>query len=215
MMEHSIRILGAGGHAKVLIATLLANGHGVEAVFDDDPSLHGTSILGVPVVGRIADLPADFNCPAAIGIGNNDTRRRIAVRFPQADWVCCVHPRAFVDPDAVIGRGSVVCAGAVVQPGTVIGQHVIVNTGATVDHDCRLDDFVHLGPGAHLAGHVHLDEGVFIGIGGSIIPCVRVGCWSTVGAGAAVVRDLPGRVTAVGVPARVVKIEGRRLKAEG
>ncbi len=36
-----------------------------------------------------------------------------------------------------------------------------------------------------------------------MVPSVRVGQWTTVGAGAAVVRDLPSGVIATGVPARV------------
>ena len=93
-------------------------------------------------------------------------------------------------------------AGAVIQPDTTLGAHVIVNTGATIDHDGILADYVHVAPGAHLAGGVRLGEGVFMGIATSTMPGTSVGAWATVGAGAAVVRDLPGNVTAVGVPAR-------------
>ena len=42
-----------------------------------------------------------------------------------------------------------------------------------------------------------------LGIGSVAIPGVRIGAWTTVGAGAAVVRDVPDRVVAMGVPARV------------
>ncbi|WP_231884173.1 acetyltransferase [Synechococcus sp. MIT S9504] len=43
----------------------------------------------------------------------------------------------------------------------------------------------------------------WIGIGASVIQQICIGDDVTVGAGAAVVRDLPDGVTAVGVPARV------------
>jgi acetyltransferase-like isoleucine patch superfamily enzyme len=45
-------------------------------------------------------------------------------------------------------------------------------------------------------------DGTWLGIGSSVIQRVRVGADVTVGAGAAVGRDLPDGVTAVGVPAR-------------
>jgi len=48
-------------------------------------------------------------------------------------------------------------------------------------------------------------EGTFIGLGSSVIPGIRIGRWSVIGAGAAVTEDLPDNCTAVGVPARVIK----------
>ncbi|WP_304412082.1 acetyltransferase [Synechococcus sp. CB0205] len=46
-------------------------------------------------------------------------------------------------------------------------------------------------------------ERSWIGIGASVIQQIRIGADVIVGAGAAVVSDLPDGVTAVGVPARV------------
>jgi acetyltransferase-like isoleucine patch superfamily enzyme len=64
---------------------------------------------------------------------------------------------------------------------------------------------VHISPGAHVGGGVAIGECSWIGIGAAIRHCVRIGKDVVVGAGAAVVRDLPSGVTAVGVPARVIK----------
>lgn len=204
-MFENIYILGAGGHAKVLISTLLANGHRVAAVYDDDTSLAGTEILGVPVAGTIKDLPQDFAEPAAIGIGDNRIRKSIADRFAQCPWVVAVHPKAHIAPTAQLGPGSVVFAGAVVQSEARLGRHVIVNTGATVDHDCEVGDFSHIAPGAHIAGQVRLGTGALAGIGCSIIQNLLIGDWTKIGAGAAVIDNLPANVTAVGIPARIVK----------
>jgi len=46
---------------------------------------------------------------------------------------------------------------------------------------------------------------VFIGSGASIIPDMTIGRNSTIGAGAVVIEDIPPEVTAVGVPAVIVK----------
>ena len=78
----------------------------------------------------------------------------------------------------------------------------IVNTGASIDHDGVLGTAVHVAPGARLAGNVTLEDGVFVGIGAVIVPGRTIGAWTRVGAGAAVVHDLPANVTAIGVPAR-------------
>ncbi len=95
-----------------------------------------------------------------------------------------------------------VCAGAVINPGTTLGNNVILNTGCTVDHHNQIGDHVHIAPGAHLGGEVAIEDGVLVGIGATVMPRCRVGAWSVVGAAALVHRDLPGGVTAIGVPAK-------------
>ena len=198
MRDDSIILVGAGGHGKVVLATLRACGLEVALAVDDDPGKHG-EWLGLPVVAPEGRLDGRS---AVLGIGNNELRARFSRRFERTSWVVAIHPRAFVDPSASIEPGTVVLAGAIVQAGARIGRHVIVNTGATVDHDCLLADYVHVCPGVHLAGGVLVEEGALIGIGAVATPGVRIGAWSPVGAGAALVRNVEPRSTAVGVPAR-------------
>lgn len=200
-----IAVIGAGGHAKVVLGTLQAMSAPVKAVFDDNPSTWGKQILGVPVVGGIHRLVEEGYRRAVIAIGDNTARRRIAMQLRGTQWVTVVHPHAWIHPSVQIGEGTVVFAGAVVQPEAQIGSHVIINTGATVDHECIVKDFAHIAPGAHLAGRVEIGEGAFVGMGSSVIQCCRIGAWTVIGAGAAVIRDIPEGVTAVGVPAKVVK----------
>lgn len=197
----SVWVIGAGGHAAVVIATLRASGEAVAGLLDDDPATHGTECLGVRVDGPI-DADRLDGRRAVMGIGSNRVRHAIAERLGGVTWVSAVHPAAVVHDSVTLGPGAVVFAGAVVQPRTQIGRHVILNTGCTVDHDCDLGDAVHVAPGVHLAGGVALEEGAFMGIGSAAIPGVRVGAWSTVGAGGVVVSDLPGGIVATGVPAR-------------
>jgi sugar O-acyltransferase (sialic acid O-acetyltransferase NeuD family) len=194
-------VLGAGGHAKVVIATARAAGFEQIHVHDDNPACFGGELLGAPIVGSIADVLARPDALAVFAIGNNATRHLLATTA-RCRFQALVHPTAHVEPSVSLGAGSVVFAGAVIQPDTRIGTHVIVNTAATIDHDCVLGDAVHVAPGTHLAGNVTLEAGVFLGIGTVVIPGRRIGAWTRVGAGAAVVCDLPANVTAVGVPAR-------------
>jgi sugar O-acyltransferase (sialic acid O-acetyltransferase NeuD family) len=202
-VKEPVVVIGGGGHAKVLVATLLAAEVPVEAVFDDDEALWGGDLLGVPIRGpaeRVADEP---NRLAILGIGSNATRKRFAETLP-CRWTTVVHPSAVVHGSATLGPGTVVFAGAVIQPDARVGAHAIVNTSSSIDHDCQIGDWVHLGPGVRLCGGVILEAGVMLGVGSVVTPLRRVGAWTTVGAGAVVVRDLPPGVTAVGVPAREV-----------
>ncbi len=198
--KDGIVVIGAGGHAKVVISTLAARGLPIAAVFDDDDTKWGMDAQGIPV----SRTERERGGGAIIGIGDNAQRRDVASTL-KFEWQTVVHPSAYVHPSAKLGRGTVIFAGAVVQPDVVIGDHVIVNTGATVDHDCIVGDYVHLAPGVHLAGSVRVGEGAFLGIGSVVIPGVEIGPWSTLGAGAVAIRDLAAGGVAVGVPATELK----------
>jgi sugar O-acyltransferase (sialic acid O-acetyltransferase NeuD family) len=204
-MSHigKVYVIGAGGHAKVVIRALQDSGSTVAMVFDDNPQRQGGSLLGIPIVGPIERIAENPCRPTVIAIGDNATRRRIAIRY-DLPWLTVVHPLAMVDPSVRLGCGTVVLAQAVVQVDSCVGKHVIVNHAATVDHDCLLEDYVHLAPGVHLAGNVTVEKAALIGIGAAAIPGMRIGAETTVGAGAVVVRHLPPRVVAVGVPAKIV-----------
>jgi sugar O-acyltransferase (sialic acid O-acetyltransferase NeuD family) len=200
-MERALVVIGSGGHAKVVIATAQAAGFSVTAVVDDEPGRWGHRVLGVPVAGPTASTLEDPEALAVLAIGANRARQ-VRARGARCRFATIVHPGAIVHPSVRFGDGSVVFAGAVIQPDAAIGGHAIINTGASIDHDCVLGDFVHIAPGVRLAGSVTLGDGVMLGIGTVAIPGSRVGAWTTVGAGAAILGELPENVIAIGTPAR-------------
>lgn len=199
--DRPIAVLGAGGHAKVVLAALECAGEPIAGLFDDDPDAAGRTLLGVSVHGPIAAAVEAGLERGVLAIGSNEIRERLVERL-DLDWAPVVDPAATVHPSVEIGPGAVVLAGAVVQPDAAVGAHAIVNTGATVDHDCRLGPFCHVAPGAHLAGDVRVGRGALVGIGGAVLPGRSIGDWATVGAGGIVAEDIAAGVTAVGVPAR-------------
>jgi sugar O-acyltransferase (sialic acid O-acetyltransferase NeuD family) len=198
-----LSIVGAGGHAKVVIATAISAGWDAAniQIFDDSPTIIGTRVLHLTVQGGTAAVLADRHASVVLAIGHNPTRARLA-RDAACQFATLIHSSAIVHASVVIGAGSVVFAGAIVQPDTRIGKHAIINTAASVDHDCVLGDVVHIAPGARLAGTVTVGDGSFIGIGAVVTPGRSIGAGATVGAGAAVIRDVPAGATVVGVPAR-------------
>lgn len=204
-----ILIVGAGGHAQVIADVILCRarlGEDVQLLgfVDDDARLLGREMFGVKVLGRIEQIE-EFDPEAVIvGIGDNATRARVYqhLKISGVTLGTAIHPRAVIADEVEMGEGSVVFANAVINTGSMIGPNVIINTGATVDHHARLGAHVHLAPGVHLGGTVTVEEGAFLGIGSSVIPNRTVGAWSIVGAGAAVIYDVPPHVTVVGIPAK-------------
>ena len=199
-----LHVIGAGGHAKVIVALAEEAGYRIAGIYDDSLAA-SPQLLGHNITRGLMNVPDAPDTLAFLAVGRNALRQQLAGRFERVQWATLIHPAAWVAPDALVGAGSVIMAGCVVQPGVQMGRHVIVNTLAGVDHDCVLGDYVHVAPGCRLAGNVHLAQGVFAGVGAMFTPGALVGAWSIVGAGAVVNATLPANVTAVGVPARIIK----------
>jgi len=195
-------VIGAGGHAKVVVDAAEAAGHTVVGVVGapaDPPEL-----LGHPVVQSAEGIAADG---FIVAIGDNATRARIFSEYMAAGFTpaTVVHPSLVVGTDVEIGAGTFIAAGVIINTGTRIAEDCILNTGCTVDHDCLIGAHAHMGPRAALCGGVILGEGVLLGVGSCASPCTSVGKWSVVGAGAAIVDALPERSVCVGVPARALR----------
>ncbi len=201
-------VLGAGGHAAVVVEILLANRIDLVGLIDPsyDP-VRARDLFGVPLVGAddlLPQLKAKGVDSAFIAVGDNALRRRLGTLAQSQGLrlLNAIHPMAIVSPSAEIGSGVAIMATGVVNARTRIGDGVIVNTGASVDHDCRIGAWSHLAPGSRLGGSVSCGERVFVGIGASVIPGISLGDGVTIGAGAAVVSDVAAGATVVGVPAR-------------
>ncbi|MBE9256929.1 MAG: acetyltransferase [Nostocales cyanobacterium LacPavin_0920_SED1_MAG_38_18] len=203
MNKERIAVIGAGGHAKVVASTLMAAGHQVVGFYDDNLQKRGTNIFGIPVIGPVSELTSGNFSHAIIGIGQNETRKRLVEKL-HLNWITVIHPYAWVHPEVLLGAGTVVCAGAIVQPYSRIGSHVIINTKTSVDHDCCVGDYVHLAF-SHLAGGVTAHEGAFLALGSTVFPGVQIGAWATVSAGSVAMKDVMPKSTVAGVPARLIK----------
>lgn len=191
-------LYGAGGHAKVIMDILKAEGKLIEALIDDNRELN--ELMGVRV---LHDWNEEMS-PLIVSIGNNRIRRLIAEKV-DAVFGMAVHPSAIVSGSAKVDVGTVVMQGVIIQACVQIGKHCIINTGASIDHECVIGDFVHISPGVILCGNIHVGEGSWIGAGTVIIPGVKIGKWSVVGAGSVVDKDIPDGVLALGNRCEIVK----------
>ncbi len=201
----AITIVGAGGHASVVISALKAAGREPANVFDDNAAAAGDRQVGGITVRPTPEVSwwQETARTAHLAIGGNAVRQTLLEGL-RADWATIIHPSAIIDPTARIGHGVFVSAGCIIQANARIGDHSIINTGAIVEHDCKVGRFVHLAPRTSLCGGVEVGDGALLGVGTNVIPLRRIGAWAIIGAGSTVVRDIPDHVTAYGCPAKVI-----------
>jgi sugar O-acyltransferase (sialic acid O-acetyltransferase NeuD family) len=201
-------VIGAGGHAKVLLEALRLLGAPVLGCVSLHAEDHGRLVSGVEVLGadeRVEALsPGDVALVNGVGMVSVESRRRaIFERWREKGYsfASVIHPSAVVAGDARLGEGVQVMAGAIVQPGTEVGENSIINSAACLEHDCTVGSHVHVACGAVIAGAVVIGDDAFIGAGATLINNLAVGKGCLVSAGAVVIREVPAGLRVRGVPA--------------
>lgn len=141
-MREKLLLVGSGGFGRVVSEHVIKE---YDCAFVDDGYDIGTSICGIPVVGKIADLKLlrkEYD-KLVVTIGNNKFRERIyeqgkalGYRFPNINC-----QSVYVSPFAKIGWGCVLLNNVSVQNGSTVGNGVLLNHGVEIHHDCSVDDY--------------------------------------------------------------------------
>ena len=191
-------VVGAGGHAAVIISSLQRLGVEILGATSRDNQKE-VEILGVSVIGNDEEISAWT--PTGImlvnGIGmvtvGQSNRHRCAEKMRNLGFQfrTIVDPTAVVASQVILAEGVQILAGVVVQPRTSIGRDSIINTGARIDHDCEIETKCHICPGVILTGGVKVGRGSMIGAGATVIPGITIGEGSLIGAGSVVCSDVP------------------------
>lgn len=196
-LDKPILILGAGGHAAVLLDILVSQKCDILGVvspsidskrrasfnykhYEDDSEIEKFDPKEIYLVNGIGSLP-----------GNN-IRASIQEKFLNLGYIFSnvVSNDAIISPSVTLGTGVQVMSGAILQAGTIVNNGSIVNTGAIVDHDCIIGCNNHIAPGVTLSGHVTTGNSVHIGTGANVIQNINIGDNVVIGAGATITKSV-------------------------
>ena len=112
-----------------------------------------------------------------------------------------------------------------IHPGATIGRRLVIDHGmgivigetAEIGDDCLIYHGVTLGGTGKDVGKRHptIGNNVLIGTGAKVLGPIKVGDNSRIAANSVVLREIPEDSTAVGIPARVVRIAGQKVNFAG
>jgi sugar O-acyltransferase (sialic acid O-acetyltransferase NeuD family) len=214
--EHNLNvaIIGSGGHAKIVYATLLAQGnHTVRGFIDADPIKKGNSIINeLGICGSTKDVhrfvSRGWIDGVIIATGNpyirEDIQDRIKDQNDSLEFISAIHPSAIIEPETKIARGVYIGPGARVGALTSIEEFAIINPGANVGHDCTLAPYTGVMSAAHISGNVTIGKYTLIGACAAIKQGVTIGDNGVIGMGTIVLHDVVQNHVVVGNPARVI-----------
>ncbi|MCI7742451.1 MAG: serine O-acetyltransferase [Clostridiales bacterium] len=140
----------------------------------------------------------------------------------KAHW-CYEHGLKFMA--RLISQRSRHRTGIEIHPGAKIGKRLVIDHGmgivigetAEIGNDCLIYHGVTLGGTGKDVGKRHptIGNNVLIGTGAKVLGPFKVGDNSRIAANSVVLSEIPPNSTAVGVPARVVKVDGRKVNYVG
>ena len=209
MKREPLLVIGAGGHAKVLIDILLGKKENIIGIFDKNDKFIGEDILGIPIIGTDNDItnysPGRIRLVNGIGsVKSTSLRKSIYNQFKKKGYIfhSVIHPSAILSEHVLFSEGCQVCAGVIISAGTKIGSNTIINTQAVIEHDCIINEHIHIAPGCVISGGVHIGSGTHVGAGSTIIQNVQVGENVLIAAGAVVVNNIQSSQQVYGIPAK-------------
>jgi acetyltransferase-like isoleucine patch superfamily enzyme len=178
--------------------------------------LHGGAGLVVDEQVHLA-YPADRGVPGPLVLGDAARLRTGSVIYAGSvigDRFSTGH-NVVIREECRIGDDVSVWSGTVIDYGCRIGDRVKIHSGCYVAQYTVIEDDAFLAPGVSFANDLYpgslesaaymrgpvIERGAQLGVNVTVLPYVRIGAGTIVGAGSVVVKDLPPGVIAVGSPA--------------
>ncbi|MBX3256049.1 MAG: acetyltransferase [Chitinophagaceae bacterium] len=181
----------------------------MQGFIDDDQEKWDKNLFGYPVLGGVDKIVhLQEKTGVVVTIANPVIKKKIIDKLlPNKNIIfpSLVSRHSWISTHVFIGNGVIIYPGVSINYHTRVEDFVIINMNSAIGHDCHIQRFSALAPGVALGGFTNIGECVDMGIHSATRQSVKIGKHSVVGGMAMVVKDLPDSVTAVGVPAKIVK----------
>ena len=176
-----IYLLGAGGHAAVLMDIMKRNKIYISCIYSPSLDLTRRIFHGVrhsPNEDEILTFNTE-NVLLVNGIGllpENSLRLELSEKFKSRGFkfLSVIAQSAEISPYAILGEGVQILNGSVVQAGSIICDDTILNSRSLIEHDCHIGPMNHIAPSATLCGSVTTGANVFVGSGAVVLPNSKI-----------------------------------------
>ena len=189
-------VLGAGGHAKVLIEILIRmeiEVLGVSIKFTDKPEKTNYRLFSDDeVMSKFS--PKEINLVNGVGsLPNHKVRYDLSMTYAEKgyNFISISHPSSIISSDVKISEGAQLLAGTFIGSGSSIGTGTIINSHSSIDHDCEIQEYCHIAPGVTCSGQVKIGKFVHVSPGVTVINNIKIGDNSIINPGVIVTDNVP------------------------
>jgi sugar O-acyltransferase (sialic acid O-acetyltransferase NeuD family) len=204
-----IYLIGAKNPESVRMALTCINAYEFKGFLDSTPEKKGTRFHGHKIHGW-AEVMEEINgddvrfCSMVTGTTENRKKSYEAIANAGGMFTSLIHPSVNLKM-VKCNPGCYIQESVVVQAEVEIGTNVSIHIGSMIGHETKIGDHVFVAHAVSVSGCCEIGEGALIGTNATILPRLKIGKWSTVGAGAVVTKDVPDYATVIGNPAREMK----------
>lgn len=206
-----IFIVGAGGFGREVFSWIQAlDAKNAEWCFSGFLAENPTPPLPLNFPATIVGNPLNFDFrtgdKAIVAIGDPKAREKVSSELDRRglEFPTFLHPSVVIGNQCRIGRGCIICPGAVLTTNVTLGDFVIVNLNSTIGHDATIGSYSTLSCHVDVTGWAKVGESVFLGSHASVLPRAKIGAMARVGAGSVVLRAVRPGTTVFGVPAKQI-----------
>lgn len=193
-----ILILG-GGNVACLVLDILARvpQQNAVAILDDNPAMHNTTVMGVPVLGNLDKVKSlfdqNFYDKAALAVGILPTRRELFEKLSNLGipFANIIDPSAIIGVNATLGTGNMIMAFCRLGPESHLGDNNFLSAYVNIEHHNRMGSHCTFGPGVAMSGGVTIGNSVRFGTGIFIEPRLTIGDNAVIASGVTLTADVP------------------------
>lgn len=202
--KENIIIVGAGGHAKMIIDIINDKKEFNLVGIVDVGTIIGAnkeapkSVLGIPIICDYSKLDVLYrkgikNAINAVGFIDSHKERKmvfnklidIGFNLPNI-----IHRTAIIEPSVKLGSGNHILANSLIGSSSTIGDNSIINSGSVITHDVKIKNNVHITPGALIAGYVKISSNTIIGMGSTLHFKINIGSNVKIHNGSNIIGDI-------------------------
>lgn len=203
-MENLI-LIGAGGHAKSVIECINPRKYKVCGFIDEKKvGFH----MSYKILGKHFKDMIDYKSYSYfVSIGDISARHYWFKELlsHKLKIINVIDSTAIVADNVTMGIGNFIGKMSIINSDCVIGNNNIINNKALIEHECTIGDNNHISTNSTINGNVILGNNIFFGSSAVCIGQRSIGSESIIGAGSVIIKDVPDKVTVVGVPGHIVK----------
>jgi sugar O-acyltransferase (sialic acid O-acetyltransferase NeuD family) len=205
-MSKEIIIIGAGGHARSITESVIANGYNIKYFVDKNKK--EDNLFGYPIKTDLLEKN-NTKINILIAITNNYIRENIyniiKNKYKNARFPSIVDPTAKISNYSKIGKGNMIMARTFIGANSKITDFCIVNNNVSIDHDCILNKFSSLAPAVVIGGNVLMGKKTYIGIGSVIKNNIVIDSDTLIGASSYLNKNTEKSSMYYGVPAKFIR----------
>ena len=216
-MKHLI-IIGVGGFAReVYWHAQNSIGYGVDwdikGFLDGDIKLPKEEYnkLELPVLGDIDNYITEPDDVFTCAIASSSVRKKLINKLQfcpsnvnkesEVEFINLIHKSVKICPNAILGKGCLLCPNVGVSDHVSIGDFTIINSGTGIGHDTVIGSYCDIMGGVSITGNVIINNFVYVGTGAIFVPHVKIGERAFIGAGSVVLKKVNPDKKVFGNPA--------------